>query len=472
MSDPERAESPSASARSMHVAHLIPVSWPEVAARIAPLIARVDRDVASVQVLALVPTADDVAELMREVSALGTAADVRVAPLAAPRRSRRLAAALTPQVVIGTPETVSALIKASALSLGAVSAILLGAADELERNEATLEQILAEVPAGAAKLLTAATATAFIDRVMEQYMHGARRVMAAPVDASVAVNARSIEVRAVSAASPAAALGDVLESIDAPNVAIVPADARRETAVRAVLATLGFGVDSKLVRVAMDGSTGGAPLVVLVGPPSAAVLAAMLAGPAARTIALVTTRERSTLAAAAPSATLVTFAPSTALSEAAMEEERQREQIRRVIREGLPSREMLALEPLLTEFDPLVLAGAALHLYEQARSSARKQSEVRPAAAPSSGEKPRERSPRGSPPSREGGFSRGPRKFDGPPREGGFSRGPRKFDGPPRGRGPDDRPRPPRDRDGPSSRGPRPPFKPRPSRPDRPRDDR
>ena len=166
---------------------------------------------------------------------------------------------------------------------------------------------------------------------------------------------------------------------------------------------------------------------------------------------------------------MVTFTPASALSDAAAAEERQREQIRRVIRDGLPSREMLALEPLLSEFDPLVLAGAALQLYERTRESARKSAEVRPAAAASapsersserSSERPRERSPRGSGPPREGGFSRAPRKFDGPSRGGGFSRGP------------DDRPRPPRDRDGPSSSrgGPRPPFKPRP-KPTRGRDD-
>ena len=472
MSEPERAESTSTSARSLHVVHLIPVSWPEVAARIAPLITRVDRTVAAVQVLALVPTGDDASELMREVLALDAARDVRIAPLSAPRRSRRfatLAASATPQVVIGTIETVGALIKSSALSLSAVSAVLLGAADELESDEATLEQVLAELPKGAARLLTAATATPFVDRIMERHMHGARRVSAAPVDPAVASATRSIEVRAVSAAAPAAGLGDVLESVDALTVAIVPADARREHAVRASLAVLGFGADSALVRVVPDGATGGAPLVVLVGSPSVTVLAAVLASPLGRTIALVTARERATLAAAAPSARMVTFTPASALSDAAAAEERQREQIRRVIRDGLPSREMLALEPLLSEFDPLVLAGAALQLYERTRESARKSAEVRPAAAASapsersserSSERPRERSPRGSGPPREGGFSRAPRKFDGPSRGGGFSRGP------------DDRPRPPRDRDGPSSSrgGPRPPFKPRP-KPTRGRDD-
>lgn len=463
MSDSDRAEQTSASARSTHVAHLIPASWPEVAARVAPLVARVDRALSAVQVLMLVPTGDDATELSREVSGLSVSSDVRIAPLAAPRRARRLAtAAATPHVVIGTVDTVSALIKASALQLASVNAVLLGAADELERDEAALEQVLAELPKAAARLLTAASTTPFVDRIMERHMHGARRVSAAPADPAVAATTRAIEVRNVSATAPVAGLGDLLEGVDAPMVAVVPADARRDLAVRAALATLGYDEASPLVRVVADGLTSGAVLVVLAGLPAPAVLAKVLASPSARTVALVTARERAALAAAAPSVTLTTFSPSTALADAAAAEERQREQIRRVIRDGLPSREMLALEPLLGEFDPLVIAGAALVLYERAQATARKSTEIRPATpAPATGERPRERSPRGSPPPREGGFSRGPRKFDGPPREGGFKRSA------------DDRGRPPRDRDAPSGerRGPRPPFKPRP-KPTGGRDDR
>ena len=419
MSESERAENTSASARSTHVAHLIPPAWPEVAVRIAPLVARVDRNLDAVQVLVLVPTASDAAELLREVTALEVAQQVRVSPLASPKRAKRLAAA-TPQVVIGTTAVVSALIKASALSLGHVSAVLLGAADELEAEEAAVEQLLAEVPKGTVTHLTATTATPFVERMMERHMHGARRVTAAPVDQLVALAAIAIEVRTVSAGAPASALGDVLEAIDAPSVAIVPADERREAAARAALATLGYGAGSKLARVATDGATGGAALVVLVGPPKASVLATMLAKPPARTVALVTSRERATLAAAAPSAVLTTFSPASALGEAAAAEDRQREMIRRVIRAGLPAREMLALEPLLSEFDPLVLAGAALLLYERAQAAtqvlAKKTADAVRAAAPVARADTRSDSPR-----------------DRAPRES------RSFDGPPRGKRPDDR---------------------------------
>lgn len=64
-----------------------------MAVRIAPLVARVDRNLDAVQVLVLVPTASDAAELLREVTALEVAQQVRVSPLASPKRAKRLAAA-------------------------------------------------------------------------------------------------------------------------------------------------------------------------------------------------------------------------------------------------------------------------------------------------------------------------------------------------------------------------------------------
>ena len=90
MSDSERAENPSASARSTHVAHFMPPAWPIVASRLAPLIARVDRDAEAVQVLILVPTAPDATALFRALSDLNVAETASIALLATPRRSRRL----------------------------------------------------------------------------------------------------------------------------------------------------------------------------------------------------------------------------------------------------------------------------------------------------------------------------------------------------------------------------------------------
>jgi len=52
-------------------------------------------------------------------------------------------------------------------------------------------------------------------------------------------------------------------------------------------------------------------------------------------------------------------------------EEAVREELRGVLKRGLPAREVIALEPLLREFDATELAAAALHLLERERAQRR-----------------------------------------------------------------------------------------------------
>jgi hypothetical protein len=422
-----------ARARSSNVAYLVPSTWAEIAARVAPLVARVDHAAAGPQVLVLVPSESDATELGRALAALPAAAGSRIAPVATPRRAKRLVATEAPHVLIGTPAAVSALIAASAVRLEHVAGVVVAAADDLERDAALVEQVLAEIPRDAARHLTAATATEFVERLLTAYMHGARRIL--PTEAVAAAgHALPIEVRVVSAGAAATGLGEVMEDVDAPSVAVVAADERHAAAVRDELATLGLG-GAAFVREAADGQTQGAALAILVGAPTSAVVDAVYAAAPARIVALCTVRERATLASRGY--TVGPWRPAATLADAAQAEEARREELRRVLRGGLPTREMLALEPLLADYDALAIAGAALALLDRTRESARREAPARP--------KP-DRAPREAP--RD---DRGPR----PPRDRD-DRGPRmrdRDDRPPRSRDRDDRgPRPRGDRD---SRGPR-----------------
>ncbi|MDA1082712.1 MAG: hypothetical protein O2973_13790 [Gemmatimonadetes bacterium] len=389
MSEPERAENPSARARSTHVAHFIPNAWPEVAARLAPLISRVDPEIAAVQVLVLVPTASDAVELARALGGLDSATSTRIAPLATPRRARRLAADAKPHVVVGTPAVIHSLIAASALSLAEVSGVGIAAAADFESDAAMLDQVLAELPRGVAKTLVSSRSSPFVERLIEAQMHGARQLTATDLE-TAPTSGPAIECVPVEPHAAGATLGDILEIVDAPSAAVLPADAARERMAREVLASLGYAPESTLARVASDGATGGAALVVLLGAPSTSQWAACMAAPPARVVALVGTRERAVLAAAAVGAHLIPFTPSSARGEAAAAEEAMRDRLRRATLESFPAREMLALEPLLGEFDALVLAGAALRLFERERDARRAQ-EARPAAAPAPSAGPRDR---------------------------------------------------------------------------------
>lgn len=475
MSEKERAErvengetaaATPASARSTHIAHIGPATWHDLAARVAPMVARVDRTSAAVQVVVFVPTGADATALGRELSALETARDVRIAPFSAAKRARRLAMT-KPQVVVGPASVIAGVFAASALPLGEVGSVALLAADELDTAAPALEQLLAEMPNASAKLLSAAASSPFVERLLAAHLHGARRT--APVDVVADGPAITVEVRAVSPDAPAADLGEVLETVDAPSAAVVAADARRAAAAQDVLSALGYALESPLARLAADGTTGGAALVVFVGVPARRIVTAALATGPARVVALLSSRERAAFALAAPGARLVPFASADARAAALAGEDAMRERLRRVLAEGVPTREMLAIESLLDEHDPLAVAGAALRLYEREVAASRRIADARVAAGPpATASPPRSAAPRGASGPRDAGPRSRDRNDRGtPPARGGdrFSRDRNDRGDRPGGRGGD---RPP-------SRGPRPPAGSRPSagpRPSHGRDDR
>ncbi|HVZ49292.1 MAG TPA: hypothetical protein VG916_10950, partial [Gemmatimonadaceae bacterium] len=144
----DRAEA--GSARSTHVVHYMAPDWPAVAERIAPLLARADAAAPAVQVLVLVPSASDATDVARALAATPRAPGIGA--WNAPRRAQRLARATHPPVVVATPAVIAGLLAASAVSLSGVTGIAFAAADELEADATALETVLAEVPAGAAKI--------------------------------------------------------------------------------------------------------------------------------------------------------------------------------------------------------------------------------------------------------------------------------------------------------------------------------
>ncbi len=415
MSDPERADS--SSVRSTNVIHLMPTSWDEVAVRCAPLVARVDAENQAVQVVVVVPSASDAAELARDLSVGVRAAGFPAAALGNERRARRLLTEAKPTVIVSTIAVLQALVTASAVKLDQVSGILIAGADEMEPQAALVEQILSECPKEAARIVTTPAMTPFVERLATSHMHGARRVSAPPAASPPDLN---IEVVPTSGASPITLLGDVLETIDAPSVAIIPTNPRHTVAVTEALAALGYAAGSPLARLCPDGDTGGASLVIFVGAPRAQQLAMVLAAPPGRVVALMSTRERTAFIAAVPGARITAYAPVNARAAAVAADEALRDRIRRNILDSAPGREMFALEPLLAEFDPFVIAGALLRLFEREQNSARRAAESRavapveaPRSKPAADDRPARSDDR---PARS--FDRPARSDDRPPRSG------------------------------------------------------
>jgi hypothetical protein len=436
--------------RSAHVAHFFSPDWAQTAQRASGALERSDRELAAPQLIVTVPDAMSALALARELRALPATVGLRVVPITNATRGARLIKSAPPQVVVGTPSVLAELLAASALKLGDVHTLLLAAADEYDAQGEPLGALMAELPRGSARILTAGTPTQLVENLLERYLHKARRV-AVPVPPAIPIapgTPPTIYVRMVASGSALAPLGELLDDIDPPSAAIVVTDSRGEGQARTALEALGYPADSELIKISRGAVTPHTALVVFIGLPEADSLTAALSAHPARLVALISARQHAALREMTKGVVLMPYERSRAARAAREREENNRNALRAVLAAGLPAREIVALEPLLADHDGLEIAGAALRLYERAAEEAAtakmagreelraelkaaraepKKDEAPAARAPRSfdREKPRgERSRSGPPAERE-------RSFGGPPR--GEPRGERSFGGPPRG---------------------------------------
>ena len=452
--------------RSAHVAHFFPPDWAQTAQRASGALERSDRELAAPQLVVTVPDSVAAIALARELRALPATVGLRVVPVTNASRGTRLLKASPPQVVVGTPAVLAELLAASALKVGAVQTLLLAAADEYEAQAEPLGALMAELPRGSARILTAGSPTPLVEDLLERYLHRARRVVV-PVPAPIPLAAGTpptIYVRTVAPGAAFAPLGELFDDVDPPSAAIVVSDSRGEGQARNALEALGYPADSTLVHVTRGDVALHTALVVFAGLPEPTALTAALGAHPARLVALVSVRQHEALRQLTKGAVLVPYERSRAARAARERQENNRNALRAVLAAGLPAREIVALEPLLAEHDGLEIAGAALRLYERAAAEAataklagREELRAELKAARAEPKKP-EAAPEGRSP-RERSFDRekprGERSFGGPPRgerparrgDRPFTRGPRSDRGSaPASRGPkhDDKGRPPR----------------------------
>jgi hypothetical protein len=453
--------------RSAHVAHFFSPDWAQTAQRASGALERSDRALAAPQVVVTVPDSVAALALARELRALAATVGLRVVPVTNATRGARLLKSAPPQVVVGTPALLAELLAASALKLGDVHTLLLAAADEYDAQAEPLGALMAELPRGSARILTAGAPTPLVENLLERYLHKARRVVV-PVPPPVPIapgTPPTIYVRTVSSGAALAPLGELFDDVDPPSAAIVVPDSRGEGQARTALEALGYPADSELVSVTRGDVALHTALVVFVGLPEPASLTAALSAHPARLVALISSRQWDALRQLTKGAVLMPYERSRAARAAREREENNRNALRAVLAAGLPAREIVALEPLLADHDGLEIAGAALRLYERAAEAAgtaklagreELRAELKAARAESKGpdaapegraprersfdrEKPRGERDRSGPPRGErdrSGPPRGERSFGGPPRGersfGGPPRGERSFGGPPR----------------------------------------
>jgi hypothetical protein len=168
--------------------------------------------------------------------------------------------------------------------------------------------------------------------------------------------------------SPIDALPLVLDEVDAPSATILTSDAATADAARAMLRAIGYA-DDGLARVSEQEVRPNSALVVTLGVPTATAWAAAVAAQPAQVVAIIPPRELGALQLLAGEAAPQPFIAKAAVLRARAADARMRAELREQLSQGIPSREVLALEPLLGEYDGLEVAAAALRLLERTRAA-------------------------------------------------------------------------------------------------------
>jgi ATP-dependent RNA helicase DeaD len=370
--------------RSQNAVHILPHDMASAAGVLVPLLDRLDRGVTELQLLLVAPDPDAAIALARAASSLPQAAGLRIIPASSARRATRLLRARPAQSVIGAPTELLELVRTSVLKLEHVRGLVLAWVDEIVDDTASreaLEAVLAEVPKDAARTIIASRQTPEVEQLIERYARRARR----SGDITSGATPTPIRYVSTSAWGRLPALHRVLDEIDPEVAAVFTRSDAIERELRELLDSLGHTGDDAGVRITRGGPVIEADTLVLLDIPSREELRALTGGATPTVVAIVQPRQLETVRALAGGAGVTPLHASDAPLRARKRVTALRSQLREVLTSGIPAHELLALEPLLEEYDGVEVAAAALRLLEHERERTREaaRAAVAPAVAAS-----------------------------------------------------------------------------------------
>jgi ATP-dependent RNA helicase DeaD len=360
-------------ARGQNVLYVLPQDAAAVAQFLDPVLARIAPDAAETQVLVLTPD-DETAVLIAEAATRTSAgAPARVLPVTASRRAARLLRARPATVVAGSPLELLTLLHGSLLKLDTVRHVIIAWADVMADGTASavavadaLAAVVAEVPKDAARTVVTSQLTPAVEALVERYAWRARRT---GVVAAVDGVALDLQYVAVAQKARASALRRLLDDLDPEHAAVYVRSDDAEREVRAIIRALGVGDGDASVEITRGVPVPGATLVVLYESPLERETVAALHAAGGTLVALATPRQLPALRALCGGGRVTPLTLSGPAARAATREEKMRADLRAVLADGIPARELLALEPLLAEFDGVELAAAALRLLDRIREN-------------------------------------------------------------------------------------------------------
>lgn len=366
--------------RSQNAVHIVPHDTTTAAGVFASVLERLDREVAELQVVFVAPDPDGAIALARAASGLPQAAGLRIIPASSARRATRLLRARPAHGVIGAPTELLELVRTSVLKLEHVRALVLAWADEIASDPSSieaLETVLAEVPKEASRTIIASRVTSDVEQLIERYARRARRA------GDVEGGAQPTPLRYVTTSSWArlATLQRVLDELDPEVAAVFTRSESTERELREVLQSLGHPVEDGGVRITRGGPVIEADTLVLLDIPTREELRTIMGGGTPAVIAIVQPRQVDALRSLAGGAPVTPLHASAAPVRARKRVAALRSELREVLAGGIPTHELLALEPLLEEYDGVEVAAAALRLLERDRERARETTRAVPAPA-------------------------------------------------------------------------------------------
>jgi len=361
----EHEQDSSGISRGQNQLYVLPEDRHAAASVTEPLLDRVDPSIAGAQLVVVTNDAEAAAGIAARIGPAVTQRGLRVIAATESRRASRALRAAPAHVVVAPPAVLVELLESTVLKLDTVRVVVLAWVDDLTQSSTrSLETLMSEVPKDAPRLVIATTVTPAVEQLVERYARRARRMQ--PVSAE-SVAFASLSYVASSSAARGETLRRILDALDPTSAYVVTTRGDSRAEVGELLRSLGYADDSSIVRVG-DSPDAAAQLVVLFDLPASDTELRTLVGDraGARVVAIVTPRQLPALKKFAGGTVSPFVLPEPAV-RARAREAAIRDELRTVLSAGQFSRELLAVEPLLSDYDGVEVAAAALRLLEAER---------------------------------------------------------------------------------------------------------
>ncbi|HTK47981.1 MAG TPA: DbpA RNA binding domain-containing protein [Gemmatimonadaceae bacterium] len=358
--------------RGQNAVHVVPMDWPTLARVLAPALERLDTSRGEPQLLVVTADAESAVAAATALVAAASGHGLRVLAATPGPRAARLLRASSAQIVAGAPADLVALLQSSALKPDALRVVALAWLDVMvgSPDAQPLETLLGELPKEGARIVLATELSPAYEALIERYARRARREVE---PASEGAAPLSVEYVTAPATGRTDALRRLLDALDLPSAGLYARDDRVRDQAARVARALGYPDDAVRTARSADEAVGADPIVLLDLPASREEMRA-LAGSGRKIYAIVQPSQLGSLRTLLSNGTLSPITLVDAAERARGKDAALRASLRDVLSSSDVRREVLAIEPLLAEFDGVEIAAAALRLLEQ-------QKPARPATA-------------------------------------------------------------------------------------------